>query len=144
METIKNSVGIWAFGPAVTRFVPPGYHPEAADEPRTEKTRRVCEGLDDILDGLAYRYPGEVNEENVEEILSILKEYGMDRRSLLLASTPTLRTPWAPRTLVPGGHPAERPSERRRGWRLKATGNAEKGAICTTGIWEIRVYESRQ
>ena len=78
METIKNSVGIWAFGPAVTRFVPPGYHPEAADEPMTAKTRRVCEGLHDILDGLEYHYPGEVNEENVEEILSILKEHGMD------------------------------------------------------------------
>jgi len=23
---LKNSVGVWAFGPAVTRFVPPGYH----------------------------------------------------------------------------------------------------------------------
>jgi xylose isomerase len=78
LETIKNSVGIWTFGPAVTRFVPPGYHPEAASEPQTEKTRRVAEGLSDLLDGLEYHYPGEVNEENVEEILSILKEYGMD------------------------------------------------------------------
>ena len=78
MQTIKNSVGIWAFGPAVTRFVPPGYHPEAADEPMTQKTRRVAEGLHEILDGLEYHYPGEVNEDNVEEILSILNEYGMD------------------------------------------------------------------
>jgi xylose isomerase len=75
---LKNSVGIWAFGPAVTRFVPPGYHPEAADEPMAEKTRRVAEGLSDILDGLEYHYPGEVNEDNVEEILSILGSYGMD------------------------------------------------------------------
>jgi xylose isomerase len=78
VTVLKNSVGIWAFGPAVTRFVPPGYHPEAADEPMTEKTRRVAEGLSDILDGLEYHYPGEVNEDNVEEILSILGEYGMD------------------------------------------------------------------
>jgi xylose isomerase len=74
----KNSVGIWAFGPAVTRFVPPGYHPEAANEPVTEKTRRVASALSDLLDGLEYHYPGEVNEENVEEILSILNEHGMD------------------------------------------------------------------
>jgi xylose isomerase len=78
MDVVKNSVGIWAFGPAVTRFVPPGYHPEAADEPMTDKTRRVAEGLSDLLDGLEYHYPGEVNEENVEEIISILKEHGMD------------------------------------------------------------------
>lgn len=75
---IKNSVGIWAFGPAVTRFVPPGYHDEVTDEPMPEKTRRVADGLSDILDGLEYHYPGEVNEENLEEVLSILSDYEMD------------------------------------------------------------------
>jgi xylose isomerase len=74
----KNSVGVWAFGPAVTRFVPPGYHPEAAAEPMVDKTRRVAEGLSDLLDGLEYHYPGEVNEDNVEEILSVLQDHGMD------------------------------------------------------------------
>lgn len=75
---IKNSVGIWAFGPAVTRFVPPGYHSEVADEQMVKKTRRVAEGLSDVLDGLEYHYPGEVNEDNVESILSVLGEYEMD------------------------------------------------------------------
>lgn len=75
---IKNSVGVWAFGPAVTRFVPPGYHNEVTDEHMVEKTKRVCEGLSDLLDGLEYHYPGEVNEENVEEILAVLKDHGMD------------------------------------------------------------------
>jgi xylose isomerase len=78
VSVLRNSVGVWAFGPAVTRFVPPGYHPEAADEPMVDKTRRVAGGLSDLLDGLEYHYPGEVNEENVEEILSVLKEHGMD------------------------------------------------------------------
>jgi xylose isomerase len=75
---IRNSVGVWAFGPAVTRFVPPGYHDEVADEDMVEKTRRVAAGLSDILDGLEYHYPGEVNDENVSEILSVLREHGMD------------------------------------------------------------------
>src|SRR5919107_1587056 len=75
---IKNSVGIWAFGPAVTRFVPPGYHNEVAGEPMMDKTRRVCEGLSDVLDGLEYHSPGEVNEENLAEIQGVLKEHGMD------------------------------------------------------------------
>jgi xylose isomerase len=78
VTVVKNSVGIWAFGPAVTRFVPPGYHPEAAHEPMAQKTRRVASALSDILDGLEYHYPGELNEDNAEEILSILGEYGMD------------------------------------------------------------------
>jgi xylose isomerase len=78
VTVLRNSVGVWAFGPAVTRFVPPGYHPEAADEPMVDKTRRVAEGLSDLLDGLEYHYPGEINEENVGEILSTLKDHGMD------------------------------------------------------------------
>jgi xylose isomerase len=78
MAVVKNSVGIWAFGPAVTRFVPPGYHNEVADEPMADKTRRVCEGLSDVLEGLEYHYPGEVNEENLAEIQGVLKQHGMD------------------------------------------------------------------
>ena len=75
---IKNSVGIWAFGPAATRFVPPGYHPEVAGEPMPEKTKRVADGLSDLLEGLEYHYPGEVNEDNVAEILATLEEHGME------------------------------------------------------------------
>ena len=78
MSVPRNSVGVWAFGPAVTRFVPPGYHSEVANEPMAEKTKRVAEGLSDLLEGLEYHYPGEVNEENADEILSILQDYGMD------------------------------------------------------------------
>ncbi len=43
-----------------------------------EKTRRVAEGLSDVLDGLEYHYPGEVDEENVVGILGVLKDYGTD------------------------------------------------------------------
>src|SRR5829696_1180734 len=75
---IKNSVGIWAFGPAVTRFVPPGYHNEVANEPMVEKTERVAGGLHDLLEGLEYHYPGEINEDNVEEIERVLAAHGMD------------------------------------------------------------------
>jgi len=78
VNTVKNSVGVWAFGPAVTRFVPPGYHAEVANEDMVEKTKRVCGGLSDLLDGLEYHYPGEIDEYNVHEILSVLKEHGMD------------------------------------------------------------------
>ena len=45
MTALRNSVVVWAFEPAVTRFVPPGYHPEAAIEPMVDKTRRAAKGL---------------------------------------------------------------------------------------------------
>ena len=79
---IKNSVGIWAFGPAVTRFVPPGYHHEVADEPMVDKTRRAADGLHDLLDGLEYHYPGEINEDNVDEVTGVLAAHGMGQTLL--------------------------------------------------------------
>ena len=47
---VKNSVGIWAFGPNVTRFVPPGYHPEVTNEDMVTRTRRVVDGLADVVE----------------------------------------------------------------------------------------------
>ena len=38
-QPMKTSLGIWAFGPMVTRFVPVGYQPEHGDEPTAEKVR---------------------------------------------------------------------------------------------------------
>ncbi len=75
---VKNSVGIWAFGSSVTRFVPSGYHPEVAREDMISRTQRVAEGLRGLVDGLEYHYPGEVNESTVEAITSILRSHNMD------------------------------------------------------------------
>jgi len=75
--TLPNSVGIWAFGPNVTRFVPGGYHPEVAGESMLERTRRVAEALHDLVDGLEYHYPGELDEESVGPILDVLRAHGM-------------------------------------------------------------------
>ncbi len=69
---VKNSLGIWAFGPNVTRFVPPGYHPEVANEDMVTRTHRVVDGLADVIDGLEYHYPGEINEDTVDAIKAAL------------------------------------------------------------------------
>ena len=37
---LKTSLGIWALGPMVTRFVPGGYQPEHRNEPIAEKVHR--------------------------------------------------------------------------------------------------------
>jgi xylose isomerase len=90
---LKNSVGIWAFGPNATRFLPAGYHQEAVHEDMVAhthrvvahthrvvahthrvvaRTHRVVEGLADVVDGLEYHYPGEINEDSVDAITSAL------------------------------------------------------------------------
>ncbi len=69
---VKNSIGIWAFGPNATRFVPIGYHPETIHEDMASRTKRVVDGLADLMDGLEYHYPGEINEESVDAIKAAL------------------------------------------------------------------------
>jgi hypothetical protein len=38
---IKNSVGVWAFGPAVTRFVPPADNYDAEGAKRRKESREA-------------------------------------------------------------------------------------------------------
>src|SRR5437588_1531921 len=71
---MKTSLGIWAFGPMVTRFVPGGYQPEHGYEPEpvAEKVHRAVEGLGDLIDGYEFHYPQELSEENLDEVRTAL------------------------------------------------------------------------
>jgi xylose isomerase len=69
---MKTSLGIWAFGPMVTRFVPGGYQPERASETTVERVRRAVEGLGDLIDGYEFHYPQELDEDNVDEVREAL------------------------------------------------------------------------
>ncbi|MBX7244798.1 MAG: sugar phosphate isomerase/epimerase [Candidatus Sumerlaeaceae bacterium] len=71
-KRIKNSIGIWAFGPNATRFVPNGYHFEARGEDMVTRTRRAVDACGDYFDSYEYHYPGEVNEDNLDAILKAL------------------------------------------------------------------------
>jgi xylose isomerase len=71
-KRLKNSIGIWGFGPAATRFVPGGYHAETVKEDMVTRTRRVVDGLGNYFDGFEYHYPGEVNEENFHKVRQAL------------------------------------------------------------------------
>lgn len=84
MAGLRTSVGIWAFGPNATRFVPGGYHPEAARETVAERTRRAAAGLRGIVDGFEYHYPTEIDEETAPEIRRALG--GMDIYCLALGT----------------------------------------------------------
>src|SRR5512146_227071 len=69
---VKNSVGIWAFGPNATRFVPPGYHPEVAGEDMVTRTRRAVDGLAELVDDLEPHYPGEIHADTLDAIKAAL------------------------------------------------------------------------
>lgn len=69
---MKTSLGIWAFGPMATRFVPGGYKPELAGETTVQRVRRAVEGLGDLIDGYEFHYPQELSEENLEEVRDAL------------------------------------------------------------------------
>ncbi|HEY7692677.1 MAG TPA: TIM barrel protein [Gaiellaceae bacterium] len=69
---MKTSLGIWALGSMVTRFVPGGYQPEHAGETTVERVRRAVDGLGDLIDGYEFHYPQELNEQNAEAIRDAL------------------------------------------------------------------------
>jgi xylose isomerase len=69
---MKTSLGIWAFGSMVTRFVPGGYQPQWAGESTAQRVRRAVDGLGDLIDGYEFHYPQELSEENVDEVKEAL------------------------------------------------------------------------
>jgi xylose isomerase len=72
---LKTSLGIWAFGPMVTRFVPGGYKPEYAGETTAQRVRRAVEGLGDLIDDYEFHYPQERNEDNLDEVRDALGDH---------------------------------------------------------------------
>jgi len=69
---MKTSLGIWALGPMVTRFVPGGYQPERAGETTVDRVRRAVDGLGDLIDGYEFHYPQELDETSVDAIRDAL------------------------------------------------------------------------
>jgi xylose isomerase len=69
---MKTSLGIWALGPMVTRFVPGGYKPEFAAETTAERVGRAVTGLGDLIDGYEFHYPQELNEDNLDGVRDAL------------------------------------------------------------------------
>ena len=74
---MKTSLGIWAFGPMATRFVPGGYQPEHADETTVDRVRRAVDGLGDLIDDYEFHYPQELSEENLDDVREALGGHGV-------------------------------------------------------------------
>ena len=74
---MKTSLGIWALGPMVTRFVPGGYQPQHIGESTAVKVSRAVAGLGDLMDDYEFHYPQELDEENLEEVTGALDGHGI-------------------------------------------------------------------
>jgi xylose isomerase len=72
---MKTSLGIWALGPMVTRFVPGGYRPDQAGESTAARVGRAVEGLGELIDGYEFHYPQELSAENLDDVRSALGEH---------------------------------------------------------------------
>jgi xylose isomerase len=77
LTSLKTSLGIWALGPMITRFVPSGYQPQWASENTVNKVSRAVAGLGDLIDDYEFHYPQELNEDNAEAIKAALGGHGI-------------------------------------------------------------------
>jgi xylose isomerase len=69
---MKTSLGIWAFGPMVTRFVPAGYKPERDGQTTAERVHEAVSGLGDLIDGYEFHYPQELSPDNLDDVRQAL------------------------------------------------------------------------
>ncbi|MGZ4198864.1 MAG: TIM barrel protein, partial [Thermoleophilia bacterium] len=76
-DRLKTSLGIWALGGMITRFVPVGYQPEHASESTAEKIRRAVDGLGDLMDDYEFHYPYELSADNLDEVRDALDGHGI-------------------------------------------------------------------
>src|SRR5437016_8508277 len=53
-----------------------GYQPQRS-EPVAEKVRRAVEGLGELMDDYEFRYPGELNRDNLDEVRAALDGHGI-------------------------------------------------------------------
>ncbi len=74
---MKTSLGIWALGPMVTRFVPGGYKPDETGDTTAERVRRAVAGLGDLMDDYEFHYPQELSEHNLDEVREALAGHGI-------------------------------------------------------------------
>jgi xylose isomerase len=77
VEAPKTSLGIWAFGPMVTRFVPGGYQPEHGGVSTAARVKRAVDGLGGLIDDYEFHYPQELSEENVDDVREALGGHGI-------------------------------------------------------------------
>jgi xylose isomerase len=77
MGRLKTSLGIWAFGSMVTRFMPVGYQPQLTTKTTAEKVDRAVTGLGDLIDDYEFHYPAELSPDNLDGVRTALAGHGI-------------------------------------------------------------------
>jgi len=72
---MKTSLGIWALGPMITRFVPGGYQPGLAGQSTAEQVERAVAGLGELIDGYEFHYPQELSADNLDAVRAALGDH---------------------------------------------------------------------
>jgi xylose isomerase len=72
VSPVRTSLGIWAMGPMVTRFVPGGYKPDERGDTTAQRVERAVEGLGDLMDAYEFHYPQELSDDNLDEVRQAL------------------------------------------------------------------------
>ena len=74
---MKTSLGIWAFGPMVTRFNPGGYKPELAAVSTAQQVGTAVAGLEGLIDDYEFHHPQELSDGNLDEVRAALGGHGI-------------------------------------------------------------------
>jgi xylose isomerase len=74
---MKTSLGIWAMGSMVTRFVPGGYKPGEAGKTTVERVQQAVEGLGDLIDDYEFHYPQELSDDTLDDVRAALAGHGI-------------------------------------------------------------------
>ena len=72
---MKTSLGVWALGTMVTRFVPGGYQPQYGSESTADRVARAVDGLGDLIDGYEFHYPQELSPDTLDDVRSALGDH---------------------------------------------------------------------
>ena len=92
LSAMKTSLGIWAFGSMVTRFVPGGYQPRVGGRvDGGSACGRAVDGLGDLIDDYEFHYPQELSPENLDEVREALDGHGIYCRRRRAPPRPALR-----------------------------------------------------
>jgi len=75
--TVKTSLGIWAMGPMVTRFIPGGYKPDERGDSTAERVHRAVTGVGDLIDDYEFHYPAELSDDNLDAVREALDGHGI-------------------------------------------------------------------
>jgi xylose isomerase len=67
-DRLKTTINVNILGAMPSRYLPAGYHPQAAQASTVERVQRAVAGLADLIDGYEFYYPHSLHEGNLDQV----------------------------------------------------------------------------